>query len=310
MMQLLAAVLFQTVERVFLPVVYFECANSTKAELAETPSMRVCEYSANSVTFEALRESTDKSEGSQRMRVPSAVLERIRLLVPNLECREVYLSTGSPVKLGQYNFLFRAAGITTRKSTIGASPPEPQVDGQGLLEEEILVRDPLKRLARFAAKTDSYPLILEDTMLFVEHFNADFANSPILPGPDTKRWWNALGSSGLLNLMGRSARRKATFVCQMGVLTRDGNYSVFRSERSGRISFQERILHEEADYFPYVIPHNFHSIFVPAGSKKTYAEMRPGEFRSYDYRADCVSQVIRFLHGSVSAPAVSQPELF
>lgn len=231
-------------------------------------------------------------------------------LRPSLRCREVFLSTGSPVKRGQYEFLFRAAGITANESSIRVTPPEPQVDGQGYRDEEILVRDPLKRLARFAAKSGSYPLILEDTMLFVEHFNTEYDKKPILPGPDTKRWWTALGSSGLLNLMGSSNRRDATFVCQMGVLTKDGDYSVFRAERRGRIAYSERKPSNENKYFPYVIPHNFHTIFIPEGSEKTYSEMLPGEFRSHDYRAACVSLVTRFLQDQERSKPDVQSRLF
>jgi inosine/xanthosine triphosphate pyrophosphatase family protein len=309
-MQLLAGALFHAISRENLPVVYFECAGSSPNMATGTSTLRICEFSTESVTYEAVRESTEIFAPSPHMHVPSNTLDEIMGLLPELKCREVYLSTGSPVKRGQYSFLFRAAGITTKKSTIGASPPEPQVDGQGHLDEQILVRDPLKRLARFAAKSGSYPLILEDTMLFIEHFNSDFHSSPILPGPDTKRWWNALGSSGLLELMGGSTRRSATFVCQMGVLTKGGGYSVFRSERRGRISLTERPQGPGGDFFPYVIPHNFHSIFIPEGSAKTYAEMLPGEFRSFDYRADCVGQVTRYLHGASSVRVDSQPELF
>lgn len=309
LMSTLASALFDTASREQLPALYFVARSTGTTRLLETPALRICEVTSRSWTFEATRENNAHTSSSSTVLSPK-IRDEIMRLCPFLPCREVFLSTGSPVKRGQYEFLFRAAGINANESSIRVTPPEPQVDGQGNRDEEILVRDPLKRLARFAAKSGSYPLILEDTMLFVEHFNTEYEKKPILPGPDTKRWWTALGSSGLLNLMGSSTRRDATFVCQMGVLTKDGDYSVFRAERRGRIAYSERKPSNENRYFPYVIPHNFHTIFIPEGSEKTYSEMLPGEFRSHDYRADCVSLVTRFLQDEGRSKSDVQSRLF
>lgn len=222
----------------------------------------------------------------------------------------VQLATSSPVKRMQYGFLFGSNGILVQSSGLKDGIPEPQVEGAGESNERILVEDPLRRLSRFAAKSRDYPVLLEDTMLFIEHFNHDYTHYPMLPGPDTKRWWAALGDQGVLNLMGATTSRRAKLVCQMGVLTADGAYHVFRAEVQGKISTKPRKISDWRDFLPYTSPFNFHTIFEPSGSDKTYAEMLPGEFRAFDYRSQCADDVSNFLLSRADMASVTQIPIF
>ncbi|WP_164518034.1 non-canonical purine NTP pyrophosphatase [Mycobacterium sp. P7213] len=245
---------------------------------------------------------------SFRVRLSDGARQSIDTISRGLVYPLAYFATGSHVKRGQYSYLFRSSGVRLEISDLASSVPEPQVEGQGWGPERILVEDPLRRIARFAARARTYPVLIEDTMLFVEHFNSDFDRDAILPGPDTKRWWRALGSQGVLDLMEHSRRRRAKFVCQLGVLTAEGRYETFRTEKAGAIAEAARALENPDQHFPYTSPYNFHNIFVPEGSESTYAEMYPGEFRSFDYRSACVDQVAPFLRRNGMSP--SQLQLF
>lgn len=206
------------------------------------------------------------------------------------DCRKrVFFSTGSAQKLEQYRYLLSEHGLAVEPLRPLRSVHEPQVDGSGPQAETVLVELPLKDLARFAVRGDTFPLVVEDTMLFIEHFNEDWAR-PMLPGPDTKRWWHALGNDGVLRLLDGSGRRRALYVCQLGVLTGRGDYLVFRSEIKGRIANSSRTVSEAWSQFPRSNPTYFHQIFVPSGTDITLAEMMPEQFAAFDYRRIAVNR--------------------
>lgn len=208
--------------------------------------------------------------------------------------RVVFFSTGSAQKLQQYRYLLAAHGLSVEAVRPLPSLHEPQVDGSGAGAETVLVELPLKDLARFAARSATFPLIVEDTMLFIEHFNRDWTH-PMLPGPDTKRWWHALGNEGLLELLADSDRRQAQYVCQLGVLTREGRYHTFRAEVPGRISKAPRSAPESWAAFPQTNPTYFHQIFVPERADQTLAEMTSDTFECFDYRRRAVDEAVQTL---------------
>ena len=201
----------------------------------------------------------------------------------------VFFRTGSPEKRIQYRYLFRCFGIDVQDVRHSVSLIEPQVEGHGPEPESALVHEPLKLFSRFAAREASYPFVVEDTMLFIEHFNTDFEQRPMLPGPDTKRWWNGLGVDGILRAMNGSKLRRALYVCQIGVHVRPGEYEHFRAEVRGSVATSQRKSSIAEQLFPYSNSTFFHSIFIPDGTKRTLAEMDPSEFRSYDYRRRCLA---------------------
>src|SRR5208283_3852 len=58
----------------------------------------------------------------------------------------------------------------------------------------------------------------------------------VLPGYDTKRWRRQLGTDGVLSLMGKTGRRTAHFVSQVGAYLGAGNYYIGRGAIVGSIS--------------------------------------------------------------------------
>lgn len=217
--------------------------------------------------------------------------------------RQIHIATSSKLKLRQYDFLLGELGISVAAVQHVPTLFEPQVEGTSESSEAALVAEPLKTLSRFAARTDGYPLVVEDTMLFVDHFNRDVR---ALPGPDTKRWWLALGNGGLLELMGDTLGRGATYVCQLGVSTAPGSYEIFRVEVRGSIATGERTSRAARDNFPRTNAEYFHPVFVPLGSERTLGEMDADEFARFDYRRAVVEQASEFLIEAAVDPAQGQ----
>lgn len=226
------------------------------------------------------------------------------------EAPRLYFRTGSHEKRDQYRYLLRCYGMELVVPRLTISLTEPQIEGVGPEPERELVTGPLKLMSPFAAKAATFPLAVEDTMLFVEKFNREFAAKPLLPGPDTKRWWAALGDEGLVEAMGASGdRRAARYVCQIGVLVARGRYLHFRSELPGRIADQPRRTVEAVSFFPYSNATYFHSVFIPDGSSRTLAEMSPDEFVLFDYRRRCVSSLVASAE-EVFLNSAAPPQLF
>jgi inosine/xanthosine triphosphate pyrophosphatase family protein len=142
--------------------------------------------------------------------------------------------------------------------------------------------------SRFTALHQLYPIVIEDTMLFLEHFNSFYPQNRVLPGPDTKRWWLALKDKGVIQLMRDSKRRSATYVAQTGISNAPGHYEILRFELNGRISNEVRSNNNTNIGFPFINNTYFHSIFIPEGSNNTLAEMEAIEFSQYDYRRQCL----------------------
>lgn len=202
----------------------------------------------------------------------------------------VYLHTSSDEKQQQYGHLFGELDLDVHPAAAVPAKREPQVDGCGVEAERILVTRPLDEVAGIVERDGLYPFVVEDTMLFIEHFNSDYAGEKILPGPDTKRWWRALGAGGVLELMGDTARRRAQYVCQIGVLLGPGDRRCFRAEVDGSIA---RRVHPPASSEdpPGDFPRNtfFHSIFIPDGAAETLAALDQDAFLRHDYRRRCLA---------------------
>jgi len=221
----------------------------------------------------------------------------------------VYFHSGSTRKAIQYQYLFGCYGYALHRSRLAVALTEPQVEGPGASSEIALVEEPLKYLARFAERTQRYPLVVEDTMLFVEHFNLEYDSRPFLPGPDTKRWWDALGDKGLLEMLRGSQRRRALYVCQLGVLRAKGDYRFFRAELSGRVAHEIRSTRHAETNFPRTNATYFHSVFVPDGYESTLAEMDAASFSSVGGSRRCVERAVTSIDG-IARPATGQGRLF
>lgn len=205
------------------------------------------------------------------------------------EAPVLYLSSGSSAKRTQYAHLARSYGFQLRMPPRKLSMVEPQVDGVQFEAEEELVKFPLRNSARFL-DPQHRPLMVDDTMLFVEYFNSDSENW-WLPGPDTKRWWAALGDEGVLRIMGSTSKRGARYVAQIGIATAK-EYHAFRADVVGRISHEVSRPSSLLSGHPYTDSLYFHSIFTPDGSSCTLAEMEADEFIRFDYRRKCFERAL------------------
>jgi inosine/xanthosine triphosphate pyrophosphatase family protein/ribosomal protein S18 acetylase RimI-like enzyme len=222
---------------------------------------------------------------------------------PTLECRTVFFGTTSNEKFLQYRCLLKSYGLRLQRLQHKISLTEPQIDHPGHLAESALVAGPLKLFSRFAAKNTSFPVMVEDTMLFIEHFNDNYNVHPILPGPDTKRWWMALRAEGVLRVLGASPRRAAKYVCQIGINYGPGQYGYFRHEQPGEIATAVRINPQSTSNFPYTNATFFHSIFIPQGSSRSLGEMDSRELLKFDYRRACIAKALPPLrqHGALDS---------
>lgn len=202
----------------------------------------------------------------------------------------VYLASSSKEKMRQYTFLLNSQGFGLRAFPQKLTMTEPQVEGSGLDSERALVELPLKQNARFFAKSSELPVLVDDTMLFIGYFNKN-PNDMWLPGPDTKRWWAALGAEGVLRLLGNTQDRFAKYVCQIGLVSGPGNVTTFRYELNGRISFKLGSFAKISGH-PFTDGKFFHRIFIPEGANIPLSEMEADEFILYDYRRKCLENAI------------------
>jgi|SRR5208283_1084041 len=114
----------------------------------------------------------------------------------------------------------------------------------------------------------------------------------VLPGYDTKRWRRQLGTDGVLSLMGKTGRRTAHFVSQVGAYLGAGNYYIGRGAIVGSISDSAIVSERTIQGVRMTSPWFFHSIFVPDGSRHTLAEMDVHEFVRYDYKRKAVMEFL------------------
>lgn len=219
----------------------------------------------------------------------------------------IFFGSTSEAKTAQYEFLLRSVGLRIRSALPVVPLTEPQVEGSGPGPESELVSAPLKGFARFAKLRGSFPLLIEDTMLFIERFNREWPIGAMLPGPDTKRWWQALGIEGLLDLMGETTKRRARYVCQIGVSLGPGDYRFFRSDLDGTIA-KEPGLGANAEPFPYSNSTFFHRVFVADGHSVPLSDLPAIEFQSVDYRRSCLLKALETLRAN-AGPADEQLEI-
>ena len=121
------------------------------------------------------------------------------------------------------------------------------------------------------------PVLVEDSGLVIEAWNG-------LPGALTKWFLSSVGYQGLLKMLSGEDRR-ARAVCAVAVADNRGEVRVFRGEVRGSVAPEPR---GEGGF-------GWDPIFVPEGSKLTYAEM--GDAKNEDsHRARTFRQVRGWLN--------------
>ncbi len=140
--------------------------------------------------------------------------------------------------------------------------------------------DTLEEVARFGLDwlrpRIERPFILEDAGLFVEGLQG-------FPGVYSSYVYGTIGNEGVLRLLDGSETRAATFRSVVGL--DDGEQHLFAGACHGCIAMEQR----GSNGFGY------DPVFIPEGSDRTFAEMRPDEKNRMSHRAHAIRKLAGYL---------------
>lgn len=149
------------------------------------------------------------------------------------------------------------------------------------LEKLEIQSDRLDKIALFSARHAygivRHPLVVEDTGLFIDALRG-------FPGPYSSFVNKTIGPQGILKLMEGMGDRRARFMTAVAAIIPPYE-RVFMGEVRGTITDSMR----GSQGF------GFDPIFIPEGSKKTFAEMNLVEKNSYSHRARAFSKLAEWL---------------
>jgi XTP/dITP diphosphohydrolase len=142
----------------------------------------------------------------------------------------------------------------------------------------------LKEIAEASVK-DAFnrchlPVIVEDAGLFVDALKG-------FPGPYAAYVYKTISNPGMLKLLATIDERKATF--RSTIAYYDGQYEpvCFEGEAVGRIADDEIWGSLKTGF-------GFDPIFLPEGSKKTFAEMSIEEKNGFSHRANAIRKFAKW----------------
>lgn len=136
-------------------------------------------------------------------------------------------------------------------------------------------------VAKYAAKTIEIktwlPVFVEDTGIFIHALSG-------FPGVYSSYVFMTIGNEGVLKLLEGKSDRSAHF--ESAIALREGKQiHIFKERAEGTISYMAR----GDNGF------GFDPIFIPAGSKKTYAEMDLAEKTKISHRANVLRKMAAWL---------------
>lgn len=179
----------------------------------------------------------------------------------------VYIATSNAHKIAEARAVLGEYGIELEP--VKAVKLEVQSDS---LEEIAL------RAARTAySNSRASPLIVEDAGLFIYSLNG-------FPGPYTSYAYKTIGLEGVLRLLEGSRDRRARFVSAVAVIEPPLE-RVFVGVAEGYIAAEPR----GGSGF------GFDPIFIPEGSRRTFAEMSLEEKNKYSHRAKALRMAAEWL---------------
>lgn len=145
---------------------------------------------------------------------------------------------------------------------------------------EEIQSDDLRKIALHSLKNaftiNKLPMIVEDAGLFIKVLNG-------FPGPYSSYVYKTLGIDGIIKLMKGKNNRDAEFRSVVAF----GNSSIIKSFQGivrGKITIKPR---GESGF-------GFDPIFIPKGSKKTFAEMLLKDKNRYSHRAIALKKFARW----------------
>jgi len=124
--------------------------------------------------------------------------------------------------------------------------------------------------------------IIEDDGIFIKVLNG-------FPGPYAAQFYATIGLEGILKLMQGKSDRSAFFKSAVGVLMPNGEKHIFTGVTRGSIA-KSIAKGREFGYDP---------IFVPKGSRVTFAEMNIQDKSKISHRGKAFSKLGRFLKKTV-----------
>jgi XTP/dITP diphosphohydrolase len=195
---------------------------------------------------------------------------------PNTEERVVFFATGNFHKFNEARMILREYGFAS--AMLNAKTVEIQDDS--LLEIA-------KTSAKEAFRLCHLPIIVEDAGLFVNALEG-------FPGPYAAYVYKTISNPGMLKLMDKVGNRKATFRSVIAYYDGVGEPVCFKGETDGELVRSERWGSGKAGF-------GFDPIFVPLGSKKTFAEMEIDEKNHWSHRANAVHKFAEWFRKIVYA---------
>lgn len=141
--------------------------------------------------------------------------------------------------------------------------------------------------AQEAWKVLEKPLLIDDSGIYLEKYGA-------FPGTLTKYVFQGIGYRGLFRLV--DSGDKAVFITNLIFVDQDGNPHLFEGKQEGEVVKPERL--EINNDFP------FDQIFIPYGSRLSYAELALQDSASYSklsYRQQALAKFVEWYkeHGNL-----------
>jgi XTP/dITP diphosphohydrolase len=189
---------------------------------------------------------------------------KVRDVDVNLKGKVVFFATSNIHKFNEVRVLLSQYGIAA---------------GMLNLKGVEIQSDQLQEIASTSVLTAynkcHLPLIVEDAGLFIDALNG-------FPGPYAAYAYKTLSNAGMLKLLENVKNRKASFKSAIAYCGNEsGKITCFEGEATGEISQQEHAKNAASAF-------GFDPIFIPVGSKKTFAQMSIEEKNVFSHRAMAV----------------------
>jgi XTP/dITP diphosphohydrolase len=161
--------------------------------------------------------------------------------------------------------------------------PEPDETGRTFVENALLK-------AHAAAKASGLAALADDSGLSVAAldgrpgvYTADWAERQWFEGSAGRDWYMAMGKvEGMLAARGPDTPRDAAFHCVLALAWPDGEQAVYEGRAEGSLTWPPR----------GTLGFGYDPVFVPSGTKQTFAEIDPAEKHKISHRADAFRKLV------------------
>ena len=181
--------------------------------------------------------------------------------------KEILFITGNEHKLREFREIINPSIKLNRKEI---NLPELQGTPEEIVKEK----------AKLASKITKQTCIVEDTSLCFDDWG-------MLPGPYIKDFLRYIGPKKLAILLSKSSKnRKAKAITSIGYCEPGKEPICIQGITPGKITFAKGDKNFKGGW---------DQIFMPSGSKKTYAQMEPFEKHSYSQRQKAIKLFEKYL---------------